>query len=275
MAFNMGDQFRGLPMADLIGGPLMAACDAQVKLANATAQFIQVVGFAPTPGAKPDGNGNITDLAVRTVDFKFDRPQAGMPRDEHGNMPMETVSLTVPLLAMVKVPSLGIDTVDISFDMEVKNSESQKESTDSQASFSADASVNYGIFSLKVHLEGSVASHKENTRSTDQSAKYHVELHAADKGMPEGLARVLDIMNTAIAPKAIQSSGAAGTGGGTTGGGTTGGDTNPASAPVAAGDTVAPPRAQIEAHTTAAHQSSTSPGETIEVLKSGHTYKVA
>ena len=49
----MGDQFRGLPMADLIGGPLMAACDAQVKLANATADFIKVVGFLP-----PTGTGN-------------------------------------------------------------------------------------------------------------------------------------------------------------------------------------------------------------------------
>ena len=42
---NMGDQFKGLPMADLIGGPLMAASDAQVKLANATADFIKVIGF--------------------------------------------------------------------------------------------------------------------------------------------------------------------------------------------------------------------------------------
>ena len=66
-----------------------------------------------------------------------------------------------------------------------------------------DASVGWGIFSLKVHVEGSVATHQENTRSTDQTAKYHVEVHAADKGMPEGLARVLDMMNTAIAPKSI------------------------------------------------------------------------
>jgi len=65
---------------------------------------------------------------------------------------------------------------------------------------SADASVGYGCFSLKVHVEGSVSSHKENTRSSDNSAKYHVEVHAEDRGMPEGLARVLDIMQQAITP---------------------------------------------------------------------------
>ncbi len=210
MPINMGDQFRGLPMGDLIGGPLMAACDAQVRLANATAQFIQVVGFVPKSGAQPQPDGSIApgDLQVRTVDFQFERPQDGATA-VNGIMPTETVSLTVPLLAIVKVPALAIDTVDITFDMEVKNSESEKSSEDKEGKFSADASVNYGIFSLKVHVEGSVATHKENTRSTDQSAKYHVEVHAADKGMPEGLARVLDIMNTAIAPKSIVAKAAA------------------------------------------------------------------
>ena len=77
---------------------------------------------------------------------------------------------------------------------------------------SADMEMGWGPFSLKVHVEGSVASHKENTRSTDQSAKYHVEVHAADKGMPEGLARVLDMMNSAIAPKTVTAAAPAGPG---------------------------------------------------------------
>ncbi|MBS0254539.1 MAG: DUF2589 domain-containing protein [Proteobacteria bacterium] len=206
MAFNMGDQFRGLPMGDLIGGPLMAAADAQVRLANTTAQFIQQVGFMPGKNTQPNPDGSVSydpkTFDVRTVDFKFERP-AGPADPKTGIVPTETVSLEVPMLAIVKIPSLAIDTVDIIFDMEVKNSESSKESEDTKGGFSADASVGWGPFSLKVHVEGSVATHKENTRSTDQSAKYHVEVHAADKGMPEGLARVLDMMNQAIAPKTI------------------------------------------------------------------------
>ena len=43
---EIASQFTGLPMADLIGGPLQAACEAQVSLANATADFIQRVGFS-------------------------------------------------------------------------------------------------------------------------------------------------------------------------------------------------------------------------------------
>ncbi|MCF5950666.1 DUF2589 domain-containing protein, partial [Xanthomonas perforans] len=67
---NMSDQFKGLPMADLIGAPLRAACDAQVMLARATADFIKVIGFLPpTDPADPNGNGG-----TRTAQFKFKRP---------------------------------------------------------------------------------------------------------------------------------------------------------------------------------------------------------
>ena len=215
MPIAMGDQFRGLPMGDLIGGPLMAACDAQVRLANATAQFIQQVGFLPQEAARaaalPDGTipFDKNKFDVRTVAFRFARPAAGAAPGADGVVPTEVVELDVPLLAIVKVPSLAIDEVDITFDMEVKNSESSKEVDESKGSFAADASVGWGPFSLKVHVEGSVSSHKENTRSTDQTAKYHVEVRATDKGMPEGLARVLDMMNTAIAPTSIKAPAAA------------------------------------------------------------------
>lgn len=207
MPISMADQFRGLPMGDLIGGPLMAAADAQVRLANSTANFIQQVGFMPGPNTQPGQDGTITydpaTFQIRTAAFKFTRPTAGATPAADGSVPTELVELDVPLLAIVKIPSLAIDTVDITFDMEVKNTESSKETENKSGSFSADASVGWGPFSLKVHVEGSVSTAKENTRSTDQSAKYHVEVHASDKGMPEGLARVLDIMNSAVAPKKV------------------------------------------------------------------------
>jgi hypothetical protein len=196
MPIAMGDQFKGLPMGDLIGGPLTAACDAQVKLANATANFIKVVGFTP-----PDKDGN---SQVRNVQFLFDRPAQAQGSVAPGTpLPTERVELDVPLLAILKIPSLFINTVDIVFDMEVRNSETQKESFDATAAMTAEAQVGWGPFSLKVNISGSVSSHKENTRQTDQSAKYHVEVHAQDTGMPEGLSRVLDILNTSVAPRSI------------------------------------------------------------------------
>jgi hypothetical protein len=206
MPISMADQFRGLPMGDLIGGPLMAACDAQVKLAQATASFITTVGFLPKRDnnnvIQLDSNGfPITD-AVRTVQFEFDRPSQGATTNPNAPT-IETVKLSVPLLAIVKIPALSITNVDITFDMEVKNSEKSVEGTQITAGLEAEAKFGFGPVSGSIKITGSVATNKENTRQTDQSAKYHVEVHAEDKGMPEGLSRVLDMLNSAIAPISI------------------------------------------------------------------------
>ena len=197
---NMSDQFKGLPMGDLIGGPLNAACEAQVKLAQATADFIKVIGFLPPSNADDPYSGG-----TRTATFKFKRPvdnPAVKPGDPGSTME-EEVEMCVPLLAIVKVPNLSITTVDVSFDMEVKSSFTSKESTDAQASLEAEMSFGWGCFKGSVKVQGSVATHKENARSSDNSAKYHVLVHAEDKGMPEGLARVMDILQTACVPRAI------------------------------------------------------------------------
>lgn len=197
---NMSDQFKGLPMGDLIGGPLNAACEAQVKLAQATADFIKVIGFLPPQSAADPYSGG-----TRTATFRFKRPldKPSEVPGQPGSIQEEEVEITVPLLAIVKVPNLSITSVDVTFDMEVKSSFATKETSDTSGSLDAEMSVGWGCFKANVKVHGSVASHKENTRSSDNSAKYHVQVHAEDKGMPEGLARVMDILHTACAPRAI------------------------------------------------------------------------
>jgi len=196
---TIASEFKGLPISDLISGPLLAACDAQIRLANATADFIKVIGFLPPLPAQivsdPDAVG-----ATRTVSFTFTRPTQVLPAVTPPTSTTETVDLTVPLLAIVSPPALTVKSVDIVFDMEVKSSSSSKSQTDEALSASVDASARWGTVKVAVHIQGSIATHKENTRSTDNSAKYHVEVHAADEGMPEGLRRVLDIMHSAIVP---------------------------------------------------------------------------
>ncbi len=184
---EMSGQFGGLDMGTLIGGPLQAACRAQTMLAGATADFLTKVCM------DNDGNGRLT---AKTVNFSFQRSNY----NNDGKPVMEDVNLNVPLLAVVKVPALSVDAVDITFDMEVKSSESHADSNDTNVGFDANAGLKIGPFSMNVSVKGSVASHKENTRSSDNSAKYHVEVHASQGELPEGLARVLDMMAQAVTP---------------------------------------------------------------------------
>ncbi len=169
----LGEEFNGIPMESLIGAPLKAASDANLQLAQTTSNFINEVGF--------DGDN------VRTASFAY-------------TVDNKQQIIDVPLLAVVQIPSLKVDLVDITFDMEIKTSESTKSTKDQKLEFAAKAKYSAGLFSVEASVSGSVASHQENTRSTDKSAKYHVQVKATDSGMPEGLARVLDIMNRAIVP---------------------------------------------------------------------------
>lgn len=199
---QIANQFRGLPMGDLIGAPLIAACEAELRLANSTADFIKVIGFEP-----PEKDGDPV-TKVRNVQFKFTRPQSEQTPEaiQKGVLATEEVELDVPLLSIIKVPNLFVNAVDITFDMEVKNTEASQSSSDSSATLKGEAKVGWGIFSASVSVSGSVSSHEQHTRSSDQSAKYHVEVHAKDDGMPEGLARVMDMMAQSIAPKTITKS---------------------------------------------------------------------
>lgn len=198
MADTIANQFSGLDMAALIGGPLQAACDAQTMLARSTLNFIEEVGLEA-----PDANGV---RKVRTANFSFDRAADQMG---DGKTASEKVEMNVPLLAIVNVPALSIDVVDVTFDMEVKSSTSSESSSDKNGELEANAGLKIGPFSMNVKIKGSIACHEKNTRSSDNSAKYHVQVHASQQKTPEGLMRMLDIISSAVAPSSVSRNAAA------------------------------------------------------------------
>lgn len=189
---SMGNQFSGLDMSALIGGPLRAACDAQVMLAASTSKFIEDVGMVT------DGNGVKT---VRTTNFSFTRASTGEGAAAGAK---EEIKMNVPLLSIVNIPSLQVDNVDVKFDMEVKSAVSSENEKKKEGQLDADASLKAGPFSMNVKIKGSISSSEKNTRSSDNSAKYHVEVHAAQAEPPEGLSRMLDMLATACAPVSVE-----------------------------------------------------------------------
>lgn len=124
----IGDQFTGLDMQNLIGVPLTATADASVQLAKSTADFISTVGF--------DEAGN-----AHTASFKFDK----LGYNDDGTTNQEEMNVDVPLLAIVPIPNLQVDEVNILFDMEVKQSEKSESSFD----LGANASVSAGFLGGK------------------------------------------------------------------------------------------------------------------------------
>ena len=131
---SMSDQFKGLPMEALIGGPLQAVADSSLQLARAQATYLMAVGM----DQQKDKNGKpVTGGALkpREVDFSMNRPV----ENEDGTITQEKVDISVPLLACVTPPSLQISDVDINFDMRVSSSTMNSSKTDKNASVTASA----------------------------------------------------------------------------------------------------------------------------------------
>ena len=56
----------------------------------------------------------------------------------------------------------------------------------------------------KVSMTGKIATHKENTRSTDNSAKYNVKVHAEQLPPTEGMLKLSDMLQMMMEPSIVQ-----------------------------------------------------------------------
>lgn len=190
MANEIANQFKGLPMAELIGGPLTAVCEAQLNLSEASFKYINKIGF------------DEKTKETRLIKFNLDRPT----ETPNGYTTLKT-EVQAPLLGLVPVPSLLIDDVSVEFQMEVSGTTSSKDTSSASGSVKAEAGYKGFGGSASVSIEGKVSSSRENTRSTNQSAKYQVRVRASQQQPTEGLSRLMDIMAECTATLPAPSSG--------------------------------------------------------------------
>ena len=88
--------------------------------------------------------------------------------------------------------------------MEVNATTSEKGEKDSEADTKADGGFHFGPFGhANVEVHGKVSASRENTRTTNQTAKYHVSVSARQQPPTEGLSKLMDIMASCTAPLSI------------------------------------------------------------------------
>ena len=140
-----------LPFESLIGGPLSACVLAQRQAAETTKEFIENVGFKT--------KGNSEDLEVISMNFLFQ--QNGMYK-----------KLSVPLLTIIPIPYMTIDSIDIGFRADMVATKEGKL---------------YGKFS-NAKDSSVVKNSKYDIRN-----QIDVNIHASSSSMPPGMAALLDI----------------------------------------------------------------------------------
>lgn len=170
-------QLGMLPFGNLIGGPLNAAVEAQAKAATTSLDFIKSLTTADK------------DDAIPSVTFKY----------KNGK---NTNKLEVPLIAIVPIPFLRIDSMNIGFKASISASSQESQTNTDSLSKEAKMEASAKYWFAKAKFSGSVSSKKDSTATKD--SKYSVEytmdinVHAVQDDMPAGLAKVLNILTESV-----------------------------------------------------------------------------
>lgn len=213
---SMAQQFTGLPMDSLIGGPLNAAAKANASMAVTQTKFILDTCFSKSTTKDDDDSGEEKDsyepiMINMTLTRGVIQPQD--KDDDSGEIPAPTIvpvntTFNLPLLTIIPINSLGVDNVDITFEMEVKSSfsEEQTEKTETAIKASASFEVKAGWGPVSATIKGS-ASYDHNDSSThsthyqkSNSAKYTVNVHAGQLPVPKGVNTIIEAYTNAIQP---------------------------------------------------------------------------
>ena len=182
---NVTDKFKGLPMRELIAAPLIAAAEAQQELAATAWNFYKQIAF--------DDDGK----TARVLEFDIKRPI-----QQDGVMTTMPQSVKAPFIGLVPIPSLLIDRVDVDFQMEVTDTSNVKSTINAKV----ETKVSGKSWLISAEISGKVTTARENTRMTNQTAKYQIHVSDSQQPQTEGLSKLMDIMASCIEPINTESS---------------------------------------------------------------------
>lgn len=202
---SMAQQFSGLPMDSLIGGPLNAAAKANAAMALTQTAFMLDTCFSKKEDKSYEPILISMTLTRGVIQANDDPSQAPVINSFQ-------TKFELPLLTIIPLNSLGVDNVDITFEMEVKSSYGEdtheEKSKDLKAESSFEAKIGFGAFSATV--KGSVSYDQKESSSRDthyqksNSAKYTVNVHAGQLPLPQGVTTIIDAFTKSIEPIEIK-----------------------------------------------------------------------
>ncbi|SMF13618.1 Protein of unknown function [Alteromonadaceae bacterium Bs31] len=172
----IGAEFQALPLEYLVSAPLIAAVKAQRLAAETTKQFIE---------SMIDENGKPI-----AVNFSIDK-------QEPGEAAGSSINVNAPLLALVPVPHLRIDSLTTKFTFEISQTYRNSKETNKSVSTSVKSGKMLSPW-VNASVQGSASSKGSKESTTNRSGQLDITVQASESEIPEGLARVLSLMTSAI-----------------------------------------------------------------------------
>jgi hypothetical protein len=171
--------FQALPLEFIVAAPLVAAVKAQAVVAETTKNFI-------TAMLNKDGK-------PITVDFSVSYKEA----DKNGKLQDKSVMIVAPLISLVPVPHLRIDSLTTHFKYEVSQTVRDASATEKgiEAGFQTGALLSAWVSGT---VKGSLSSKSSEESTMNRSGTIEITVHASEAPIPEGLAKILSFLGRAV-----------------------------------------------------------------------------
>ena len=175
---SLAAEFQALPLESIIAAPLKGAIEAQAMAAATTKAFID----------------SMIDKDGKPVNVHFNLARSSA--DASGTATAQA-SIDAPLLSMVPIPHLRIDSITTHFKYEINLAEKKEKE------FGLGVDVQAGTTGLlakfvSVSLKGSVSSKSREESVMNRSGMLEITVHASESPIPEGLARILNLLSSTI-----------------------------------------------------------------------------
>lgn len=199
-----GQELSSIDFESMLGGPLIAAVNAQAQSATTTVNFIKEVGFKSS-GSDQDPTAMETADPIY-VKFKYFKELSPfVPGDPDASPPtsptpatFEEQTLEVPILTMLPIPYLRIDTVTIDFNAKINSVEYRKTDTSLKIDSSLEAKAGWLWGSAKLKVSASYQRNTQQGNTVNRTYSLQIHMRAVQDEMPGGMERVLGILEDSI-----------------------------------------------------------------------------
>ena len=165
-------EFQALPLSFIIAEPLNGAIKAHMLAVQTTREFIETI-------------------KGENVTFKVSK------NTESATPTGTQMTVEAPLLSLVGVPRLQIDSLSVNFRYEIRHTLKNQMEKDLEAKAKAGTTGWLSSF-VDVSLSGAVSSRTAAESEINRSGSLEISLQASESEMPEGLKRILTILSNSI-----------------------------------------------------------------------------
>ncbi|MBT1711657.1 DUF2589 domain-containing protein [Fulvivirgaceae bacterium PWU5] len=174
-------EFQKIPLDFIIATPLLTTINAHRQAAETTLAFITKLLNKPADGNGPGG--------VDNLQFKMKVNEV----DSNGKSVQAEREISVPLITLVKVPSLNFDSMSVSFNYNISQISKEVNTNAQQAKLDIGTTgILKGFFNAS--LVGSVEHSRTRETTSNRGGTLEVKVNVSESQLPAGLQKILDAL---------------------------------------------------------------------------------